>query len=67
MMASTFMSAPHFRWSFADVHCSRMHPGWPCDVLGQAFLRGLVEDANAVVDTKAGVPPGQEVSGKILV
>ena len=27
MMAITFMSAPHFRWSFADAHCSRMHPG----------------------------------------
>ncbi len=27
MMAITFISAPHFRWPFADAHCSRMRPG----------------------------------------
>ncbi len=41
--------------------------GWPCDVLGEALLGGLVEDANAVVDAEAGMLPGQEVPGKVLV
>ena len=81
MTAITFMSAPHFRWSFADAHCSRMRPGRPCDVLCQASPRGLVENANAIVDAwslaslvarpcdlaEAGVLPRQEVSGKIFV
>jgi len=41
--------------------------GWPCDVLGKALLGGLVKDANAVVDAEAGMLPGQEVPGKVLV
>jgi hypothetical protein len=44
-----------------------MHPGRPCYVLRQAFLGGLVEDANAVVDAKARVLPRQQVSGEVLV
>jgi hypothetical protein len=39
----------------------------PRDVLRQAFLSGLVEDANAVVDTEPGMLPGQEVAGEVIV
>ena len=39
----------------------------PRDVLRQAFLGGLVEDADAVVDTEPGMLPGQEVSGEAFV
>jgi len=39
----------------------------PRDVLRQAFLSGLVEDANAVVDAEAGMLPGQEVAGEVIV
>jgi hypothetical protein len=38
-----------------------------CDVLGEAFLGGFVEDANAVIDTEAGMLPGQEVAGKVII
>jgi antitoxin component of MazEF toxin-antitoxin module len=40
---------------------------WACDVLGETLLGGLVEDANAVVDAEAGVFPGWEVPGEVLV
>ncbi len=39
----------------------------PCYVLRQAFLGGLVEDANAVVDTETGMLPRQKVPGEVLV
>jgi len=39
----------------------------PGDALGEAFLRRLVENANAAVDAEAEVLPGQEVSGKIFI
>jgi hypothetical protein len=44
-----------------------MHPGRPCDLFSQTLLGRLVEDANAVVDAEAGMLPGQEVPGKVLV
>ena len=39
----------------------------PRDVLGEALLGGLVEDANAVVDAEAGMLPAQEVPGEVFV
>ena len=39
----------------------------PCYVLRQAFLGGLVEDANAVIYAETGMLPGQKVSGKVFI
>ena len=50
-----------------SAHCSRLHPGRPCYVLRQAFLGGLVEDANAVIYAETGMLPGQKVSGKVFI
>ena len=40
---------------------------WARDVLRQTLLSELVEDADAVVDTEAGMPTGHEVPGEVLV
>jgi hypothetical protein len=40
---------------------------WACNVLGEALLGGLVEDANAVIYAKTGMLPGQEVAGEVFV
>ena len=40
---------------------------WACDVLGEALLGGLVEDANAVIYAEPGMLPGHEVAGEVIV
>jgi len=39
----------------------------PSVLLGRIVLRGVVENANAVVDTEARLFPGQKVAGKAFI
>jgi hypothetical protein len=55
---------PPFERLVADL----LQGDWrPRNVLGQALLGGLVEDANAVIYAEAGMLPGQEVAGEVFV